>query len=83
MMKFYKTFLINLSLVYITNMPGLYISYPNSKASFLKKTLKKATEAFDELVYKTREIIRPNRKDQESISRKNAIIWFIKDGKVT
>jgi hypothetical protein len=30
---------------------------------FLKKKFKKAMEAFDDLVYKTREIIRPNRKN--------------------
>ena len=30
---------------------------------FLKKKFKKAIEAFDDLVYKTREIIRPNRKN--------------------
>ena len=30
---------------------------------FLKKKFKKAMEAFDDIVYKTREIIRPNRKN--------------------
>lgn len=85
MMKFHKTFLINLSLEYISNLTvvqnGLYTSYPCYTASFLKKTFKKTIEAFDKLAYKTREIIKANRKPRKH-KPKNPILWFVKDFKV-
>ncbi len=41
---------------------------------FLKKNVHKAIEAFDEIVFKTREIIRPNRKEKGKHKQKNHIV---------